>query len=107
NRYLVGANVNIFDNDRRVTITGLTNNINALEYSADPNSQNKASTQYGVIKANSLGINFSDDWGSKMEFSGSYQYGNSGNQGSASLIRNYARPSDSGQVYTENNYNNL
>ncbi len=102
-RHLLGASINMFNNDRRTTVTALSNNINALDYSADPNSQDRSNTQDGIIKANSLGVNFSDKWGEKTDFSGSYVFSHRENQGRASLIREYILPSDSGQVYIEDN----
>lgn len=104
-RYLLGTSVNLFNEDRRVTITALSNNINAVDYSADPNSQGESRTQNGIIKTNTLGLNYSDEWGEKVEISGSYLFSQRENEGSASIIRNYVLPSDSGQVYRENSYN--
>lgn len=65
-RYLAGASVNFFNEDQRITVTGLSNNINALNYSADPNSQGESRTQNGMINTNRIGLNFSDDWGDKI-----------------------------------------
>lgn len=104
-RYLLGASVNLFNNDKRITITGLSNNINALDYTADPNSQGESRTQDGIINTNILGLNYSDEWGEKVELSGSYLFSHRENQGSASIIRDYVL-SDSGQVYTENSRTN-
>ncbi|AHM62387.1 hypothetical protein D770_20690 [Flammeovirgaceae bacterium 311] len=104
-RYLLGASVNIFNEDRRLTITALSNNINALDYSADPNSQGETRTQDGIISTNTVGLNFSDDWGEKVEISASYLYSQRENRGISSLIRNYVLSADSGQVYTENSTN--
>ncbi len=103
-RFLLGASVNFFNEDRRITVTGLSNNINALDYSADPNSQGESRTQNGIINTNSLGINYSDDWGEKIEISGSYLFSHRENEGNASLVRDYVL-SDSAQVYTEDSYN--
>lgn len=105
-RYQVGTSINLFNEDRRITITGLSNNINAVSYSADPNSQGDVRTQNGIINTNSVGLNFSDEWGEKVEISGSYQYSHRENEAEATKFRNYVLPSDSGQVYTENSFNN-
>ena len=104
-RYMAGASVNLFNNDRRITITGLSNNINAINYSADPNSQGETRTQDGIITSNILGLNFSDKWGKKVEISGSYLFSQRENEGNQSLSRNYIA-SDSAQVYTEDNSTN-
>lgn len=100
-RYLFGTGINVFNEDRRVTITGLSNNVNALNYSADPNSQGESRTQNGIIKTNIAGLNFSDDWGDKIEISGSYLFRQSENEDNASRIRNYILSSEEEQVYTE------
>jgi len=103
-RYMLGTSTNLFNEDRRITITGLSNNVNAVEYSADPNSQGESRTQDGIINTNIAGINFSDDWGEKVEISGSYMFSHRENEERSSLTRDYIL-SDSGQVYTENNRN--
>lgn len=104
-RYQLGGSVNLFNEDKRITITGLSNNINTVNYSADPNSQGDSRTQNGIITTNNIGVNFSNDWGDKIEVSGSYLFSNRQNEGNASIIRDYVLPSDSGQVYTEDRYN--
>lgn len=98
--YQVGASVNFFNNDRRFTVTGLSNNINMINYSADPNSQGDSRTQNGLINTNSIGLNFGDNWGEKVEVSGSYLFSHRENTVKRSLIRDYMT-SDSGQVYSE------
>lgn len=104
-RYLAGVSINFFNNDRRVTLTGLSNNVNTIDYSADANSQGETRTQDGIITTNTLGINFSDDWGDKIEISGSYQYGQRENDGNANRVRDYILPSSQGQLYRESSFN--
>lgn len=101
-RYLAGASVNFFNEDRRVTVTGLSNNINTVNYTSDPNNQGDSRTQNGIINTNMLGINFINSWNEKVEFSGSYTFTHRKNEESQTRIRDYVLPSDSGQVYTEN-----
>src|SRR5699024_5780394 len=103
-RYELGTSINFFNEDRRITLTGLSNNVNALTYSADPNNQDDARTQDGIIKTNNIGIQFSDEWNKKVEVSGSYHYSHRSNEGESSLFREYILPSDSGQIYTQDNY---
>jgi len=100
-RYMAGASVNAFNNDQRLTITGLSNNINAMDYSADPNSQGESRPQNGIINTNRIGINFSDDWGEKVAINASYLFNHRKNIGEQSLNREYLLPDDDGQVYTE------
>lgn len=105
-RYQLGASVNFFNEDRRITVSGLSNNINAVKYSADPNSQGDVRTQDGIINTNSFGINYSDDWGDKIEMSASYSYSHRENEADASRLRDYVLPADSSRIYTEESFNN-
>lgn len=105
-RYQAGASVNFFNNDRRITVTGLSNNVNIVNYSADPNSQDDARTQDGIINTNSIGLQFSDEWWGKVEVSGSYQYSHRSNEGESMLSREYILASDSGQIYSQEDYQN-
>lgn len=100
-RYLAGASINSFNEDRRITFTGLSNNINVLDYSSDANSQSNNRPQNGIITTNILGINYSDNWGEKIKISGSYLYSHRKNTNQSSLIREYVTGSESDQIYTE------
>lgn len=104
-RYLAGASVNFFDNDRRVTVTGLSNNINTTDYSADANSQGETRGQNGIITTNSIGLNFGDEWGKKIKVSASYQYNQGENEVNTTRFRDYILPSSQGQLYREDNFN--
>lgn len=108
NTYQGGASVNFFNNDRRITVTGLSNNINMVNYSADANSIGDSQTQNGLIKTNNIGLNFSDDIGDHVELHGSYNFSSQRREESRNKLRDYALASDSGQVYKEDSYaNNL
>ncbi|WP_192349325.1 outer membrane beta-barrel protein [Algoriphagus sp. Y33] len=100
-RYLTGASINSFNEDQRITFTGLSNNINVLDYSSDANSQSNNRPQNGIINTNILGINYSDNWGDKIKISGSYLYSHRENTNLSSLVREYVTGSESDQVYTE------
>lgn len=104
-RYLAGANVNLFNEDRRITISGLSNNINVLDYSANPNASADSRTQDGIINNNALAVSYADEWGEKLEITGSYLYNRRRDVISQTRFRDYILPSDSGQVYTENSFN--
>ena len=65
-RYVVGASINAFNEDQRITFTGLSNNINLTDYSSDPNAQDNARPQNGIINTNLAGLNYSDLWGKKI-----------------------------------------
>lgn len=104
-RYMAGANVNFFNGDRRITTTGLSNNINTLSFSADPNNEGDSRPQNGIITTHSAGINFIDTWNEKIDVSGSYFFTRHENERAQSIVRDYLSSSDSGQVYFENNIN--
>ena len=101
-RYLAGASINAFNEDQRITFTGLTNNINLLDFSSDPNSQDNSNPQNGVVDTNILGLNFSDEWGEKVKISSSYLFRNRKNVGIESLYREFVTSSQEGQTYVEN-----
>ncbi len=101
-RYLLGASVNLFREERRVTVTGLSNNINTLNFKADPGEQEGGRPQDGIITTSSLGINYSEKWGKKIEASGSYFYTRRKNQIARSRQRDYVLAADPGQIYSEN-----
>ena len=104
-RYIAGASVNAFNEQQRLTVTGLTNNINAVNYSADPNSQGAVRPQNGIINTNRIGLNYTDSWGEKVELTASYLFSHRKNLGESSLFREYLLPDDDGQNYTESSEN--
>ncbi|MEQ6121754.1 TonB-dependent receptor [Reichenbachiella sp. MALMAid0571] len=104
--YQAGSSVNFFNNDRRVTVTGISNNINMIDYSADPNTLGENRVQNGQVKTNNIGVNFSEDLSEKLEVHASYQFSRQENQESQNKFRDYAVASDSGQVYKQESYVN-
>lgn len=103
-RYMAAASINFFNDDRRITTTGLSNNINTLNFSADPNNEGESRPENGIIKTHTGGINLIDTWNGNMDFTGSYFYTNRRNEQQVFTVRDYVS-SDSGQVYTEDNTN--
>ena len=101
-RYMVGASVNLFNEDRRFTITGLTNNINTTSFSNDQSSGRGDRPQSGIIKTNSIGGTYSDMWSPKIEVTGSYTYTQQENFGVQSRFQQFVSVADSGRVYDEN-----
>ncbi len=86
NKYLVGGSVNIFNNDSRITILGLANNVNQTNFSfediMDTSESGSSSgsfmvkSQPGITTAAAVGINYSDYFGEedKLKVQGSYFY---------------------------------
>ena len=102
-RYMVGASINLFNEDRRFTVTGLSNNINTTSFGSDESNGRDNRPRNGIIKTNSIGVNYSDMWSPKIEASGNYSYTHQQNFGVQSKFQQFVSPADSGRVYSENN----
>ncbi|WP_236252737.1 outer membrane beta-barrel protein [Echinicola sp. 20G] len=96
-RYAGGGNINLFKGDKRISIIGLSNNINQQNFSSEDllgvsnsvgggrrrgpggggNDNFLTGNNNGISKTNSLGLNYSDRWGDKINFTGSYFFNNS------------------------------
>lgn len=101
-RYMAGTSINIFNEDRRFTVTGLSNNINTTSFSNDDSDSRGGRPRSGIIKTNLMGVNYSDMWSPKIEASGSYTYTNQQNFGIESKFQQFISVADSGRTYTEN-----
>jgi hypothetical protein len=88
-RYLAGASINAFDEDRRITFTGLANNVNQLSYSSDANTQTEGRPQEGIVTTSLLGMNYSDLWGKKIKVTGNYGYTKNTNLGLVNRVRDF------------------
>jgi Outer membrane protein beta-barrel family/Carboxypeptidase regulatory-like domain len=163
-RYLSGGTVNMFNGARRLSIIGMSNNINEQNFSTQDllgvvgtaggrggfggggrggagggrgggggdraggarggggfggggftggggagvrvssNPSNfQVGRQGGVNRTNALGVNFSDQWGSKMRLSASYFLNTSDNATANLLDREYFLTSTESQFYNESN----
>ncbi len=100
-RYLVGASINAFDEDQRITFTGLSNNVNMLNYTSDANTQADGRPQEGIVTTNILGLNYSDLWGEKIKVTGSYNYSKRENVGIVNRFRDFVTTDESNQEYSE------
>ncbi|WP_258098177.1 outer membrane beta-barrel protein [Marinoscillum pacificum] len=97
--YTAGGNINSFHKDSRLTVMGMSNNINQQNFSSEDlagvggggrggfrggpgqgSSGFFTGLQSGISKTNALGGNFTDNWGSKVTFEGSYFYNQTANQ---------------------------
>ena len=84
NNYWNGSlNLNIFNGDRRITIQGMTNNVNQRNFSNDDMEGNMGMmmgrmwTPQGVARTNGAGINYSDVLaGGKLDIQLSYFFNN-------------------------------
>ncbi|WP_339925729.1 outer membrane beta-barrel protein [uncultured Cyclobacterium sp.] len=128
NNYLIGGSVNFFDGPQRLTLLGLSNNINQQNFSADDltgafgggddrrggrgRGGNPLTTRElpGVTNTNAVGINFTDKFNNgKAKLTGSYFFNESTNFLNQNSSREYILSSDSLQLYdeirNEENYN--
>lgn len=120
-RYNAGGNFNIFKGTQRISFLGISNNINQQNFSSEDlsgianNSRRggggprfgrggesfQTSLQDGITLTNSLGVNFTDSIGKKINFTGSYFYNRSDNSNRQAVNRSYFLPGDSTQNYKQ------
>ncbi len=115
--YKAGANINSFNNDRRVTLIGMSNNINVQNFSSEDlagvggggggfrrgNSGGSflTGTQSGITQTNSVGLNFTDNLSEKATFEGSYFFNQTSNSNDTYTNRQLA--TDGSDYYTAEN----
>ncbi|MBC5773575.1 outer membrane beta-barrel protein [Pontibacter sp. KCTC 32443] len=111
-RYMVGAAVNYYNGNRRITVTGLTNNINMFDFSVGetPGGGMRGrrmgfggGQQTGINNTNTFGINFNDMLGKKIEVSGNYNYSNRDNVNDLYRFRDFI---NTDTTYLENSNEN-
>jgi hypothetical protein len=121
-RYTAGTTINNFNKSNRLTILGMSNNINQQNFSSEDlagvggaeggrggfrpggpgggNNNFMTGTQSGITTTNSVGVNFSDNIGDKGTFEGSYFFNNTVNKNDEQTNRESFRESGS-QYYSE------
>ena len=113
-RYMAGAAINYFNNSRRITVTGLTNNINLFDFSVGetPGGSMRGrrggwggGQPNGIINTNNFGINYQDMLGKKIEVSGNYNYSKRDIINNQYRFRDFVS-NDAGLQYIENSRNN-
>lgn len=120
-RYNAGGNVSFFNNARRITILGLTNNVNQQNFASDDllgamSGGNRGGggrrgggdnfmvgQQSGISKTNAIGLNYNDEWGKKVEVSGSYFFNKRNASNNQTINRQNFISEDTTQYYDENN----
>ncbi len=105
-RYKAGGSYNFFDSKRRVSLLGMSNNINQQNFSQEDlagvmtsssssgrrgkgggnrgsggtsTSDFMVGSMNGVTSTNAVGVNYVDEWGKKIKFTGSYFFNQSEN----------------------------
>ena len=125
-RYEGNFSLNHFRGDQRISLVGSANNTNKLSYTFTDFSSQGGSSQFsnggggatgpGMINASggssggisrplSLGINFNDTWGPKIDFRGSYFYSDNSNILEQNKFRRNTFPGDSASETTS--YSNI
>jgi hypothetical protein len=124
-RYATELSLNSFNQDRRLTVIGMSNNINQLNFANEdivgvggsggrrggfrsgvrgggaPGISNfLTSNQSGITTTNSAGVNFSDDIGKKLTLEGSYFFNATSNSNDQNTSRETFREAGS-QFYNE------
>ena len=115
--YQAGATVNSFNQNSRTTLLGMSNNINQQNFGSEDlaevsggrggfrrgrgNNNFITGVQDGITRTNALGANFTNEWGPKVTFEGSYFFNQTGNRDNQLLTRESFLPNGS-QYYQEN-----
>ncbi len=145
-RYIGGGSINIFDEERRVSVIGMGNNVNQQNFSSEDllgvlgtassrrgggrgrigrgrgggggggsrgggfsvSSSSPSNfligQQPGVSSTNSVGINYSDRLGERIQMSSSYFFNGSDNTSDVQLDREYVLADAVSQLYEESNF---
>lgn len=120
--YKAGGTLNMFNKDRRVTVLGMSNNINQQNFGSEDligisngggrggfrrggNSNFISGSLGGISTTNSLGLNFIDQLGKKTSFEGSYFFNHTDNVQEDQLSRESFLMEGS-QFYNENQTTN-
>jgi len=109
-KYNAGMTLNSFNGSQRISVIGMSNNINQQNFSISdimsvmsnsgsqsggpPGPGSAASNffnrqQNGITKTSAFGINYNDNWGKKITVSGNYFYNNTKNSTNSIISRNY------------------
>jgi hypothetical protein len=125
-RYNGGFTFNSFNGPKRISIIGMSNNINQQNFSISdimslmsnsgqsggmgrgpggPGSSGAANffsgQQSGITKTTALGLNYVDSWGKKINVSGNYFFNQTNNSSISSSVRNYF--TDNKLIYNQDN----
>ncbi|MEZ4982532.1 MAG: carboxypeptidase-like regulatory domain-containing protein [Saprospiraceae bacterium] len=125
-KYQAGGNMNLFKNDSRISIIGLSNNINIQNFSTDDilgvtgssgrrgrgrswrggNSDFTVDAQGGISTTHALGINYTDKWGKSTDVTASYFFNNSENNNESDIFRDFISGESINQTYSESSRTN-
>ncbi|MFH6984904.1 outer membrane beta-barrel protein [Marinoscillum luteum] len=128
-KYNGGGNINFFNEDQRITLVGLSNNINVQNFSSEDlvgvssgaergrpgggrppgrgvgsgssSSDFLTGQQSGISQTESFGVNFTDDMGERLKLNTSYFYNSSDNSNDQLTHQEYFLSSAEDQQYEE------
>ena len=128
-RYLGGGNYNYFNGNRRVSLLGLANNVNQVNFSSDylagvaqasqtssrrgrrggrggaDNTGNfLTNAQPGINSVQSFGINYIDRWNDAWRINSSYFFNRTANNNSMALERQFLEDETEGERYFEQSF---
>ncbi|MDR3188873.1 MAG: carboxypeptidase-like regulatory domain-containing protein, partial [Prevotellaceae bacterium] len=121
-RYSRGGNVNLFRGDRRISIIGMSNNVNQRQFAEEDlvsaSGGGRRGGMYfggggnsGIASTTAVGLNYGDTWGKKVEVTSSYFLNVVSNDAHSERLRQYIAGRDSLKSYEStsnsatNNYN--
>ncbi|MBK7337592.1 MAG: TonB-dependent receptor [Saprospirales bacterium] len=127
--YQAGGQVNIFKKDRRISLIGMSNNINQQNFSTEdllgvvggggqrggggrgpggggpggwgPSNDFTVSQSGGITQTHAVGVNFSDKWFKKMDVSASYFFNWSDNSLEKFTDRQFVNTGEFQELYSE------
>ncbi|WP_018343787.1 outer membrane beta-barrel protein [Cytophaga aurantiaca] len=129
-RYNAGLTLNSFKDKQRISLIGITNNINIQNFSAQdltgmglssgrggpggtsgsgggpPSNQSSnflVGQQSGISATNSIGLNYTDTWSPKLKVSLNYFFNNTNNDNSSVISRQYFINDTASTIYNEKN----
>ncbi|MEN7551611.1 TonB-dependent receptor [Rapidithrix thailandica] len=134
-KYMAGGNLNFFNGKQRISVIGMTNNVNQQNFSTQDllgvvgsggsrrfgggrgggrrgggmgasTNDFLVGSQNGITTTDAFGINFQDEWGKKIEINANYFYNRSANTSKEVLSREYLFSGDSSQYYQEESFGN-
>lgn len=128
-RYSAGATFNVMKPNARLSVLGLSNNINQQNFAVEdlfglasgssgggrggggfrlPSEVTDflVGQQNGISTTNSFGLNYSGEFGKKVKLTGSYFFNTSDNKNSQDLTRTTFLGGDSNQLYNETSQSN-
>jgi len=122
-RYLLGANINFFNGQRRISLLGMSNNVNQQNFSADdvmgsgsggrqqgmPGGGRSGGSfggsqmgpQSGIFSTHAIGGNYTQSWGTKLVVNGSYFLNLGKSSTDRQVNRQYIMGGETNQYYNE------